>query len=82
MGGLAAAIRLRAAGHHVTILERRTEVGGKLAVVEREGFRFDAGPSLLTLPSVFDELFRSAGTCLSEAVAAAPAGSSAPPPLA
>ena len=68
VGGLAAAIRLRAAGHGVTILERRAELGGKLAVVEREGFRFDAGPSLLTLPSVFDELFRVAGTCLADAV--------------
>ena len=68
VGGLAAAIRLRAASHQVTILERRTEVGGKLAVVEREGFRFDAGPSLLTLPSVFDELLRCAGTCLSDEV--------------
>jgi phytoene desaturase len=68
VGGLAAAIRLRAAGHSVTILERRAEVGGKLAVVERDGFRFDAGPSLLTLPSVFDELFRVAGTSLSDVV--------------
>jgi phytoene desaturase len=66
VGGLAAAIRLRAAGHGVTIFERRAEVGGKLAVIERDGFRFDAGPSLLTLPSVFDELFQVAGTSLSD----------------
>jgi phytoene desaturase len=66
VGGLAATIRLRAAGHGVTLLERRAEVGGKLAVVERDGFRFDAGPSLLTLPSVFAELFRVAGTSLSD----------------
>jgi phytoene desaturase len=69
VGGLAAAIRLRAAGHGVTILERRAEVGGKLAVLERDGFRFDAGPSLLTLPSVFDELFRVAGARLADVVA-------------
>jgi phytoene desaturase len=68
VGGLATGIRLRAAGHGVTILERRAEVGGKLAVVEREGFRFDAGPSLLTLPPVFDDLFQVAGTSLSEAL--------------
>jgi phytoene desaturase len=68
VGGLAAAIRLRASGHGVTILERRPEVGGKLAVVERDGFRFDAGPSLLTLPSVFDELFRVAGKRLADVV--------------
>lgn len=64
VGGLAAAIRLRALGHEVTLLERRSVLGGKLAVHEREGFVFDVGPSLVTLPYVFDELFRAAGTTL------------------
>ncbi|HWS39046.1 MAG TPA: phytoene desaturase family protein [Actinoplanes sp.] len=56
VGGLAAALRLARAGHRVTIHERSAQVGGKLAVYERDGFRFDTGPSLLTLPRVFDEL--------------------------
>ena len=48
-----------AAGHDVTVLERNAEAGGKLAVRERDGFTFDTGPSLVTLPHVFDELFRA-----------------------
>ena len=55
VGGLTAAARLAGAGHSVTIFERSGEVGGKLAVYERDGFRFDTGPSLLTLPQVFTE---------------------------
>ena len=68
VGGLAAAIRLRARGHHVTVFERLPEMGGKLAVRERDGFWFDIGPSLVTLPAVYDELFRVAGTSLADEV--------------
>lgn len=68
VGGLAAAIRLCVAGHDVTLLERNHAVGGKLAVFQREGFTFDVGPSLVTLPHVFDEVFRLAGTTLDEQV--------------
>lgn len=68
VGGLAAAIRLRAAGHAVTVVERRTAVGGKLATLRRDGYSFDLGPSLLTLPQVFDDVFRAAGTSLDEQV--------------
>ena len=64
VGGMAAAIRLRAAGHRVTVVERAGVLGGKLATVERDGFWWDVGPSLLTLPHVFDDLFRQAGTTL------------------
>ncbi|MEV8507659.1 phytoene desaturase family protein [Actinoplanes sp. NPDC051475] len=53
VGGLAAAIRLAGAGHEVTVHERAATVGGKLGRYERDGFRFDTGPSLLTLPQVF-----------------------------
>ncbi|MEU4691178.1 phytoene desaturase family protein [Actinoplanes sp. NPDC023714] len=56
VGGLAAAVRLAEAGHRVEVHERAAEVGGKLAVFERDGYRFDTGPSLLTLPQVFDDL--------------------------
>jgi phytoene desaturase len=66
VGGLCAAIRLRAAGHRVTLLERNDVVGGKLAVRERDGFTFDIGPSLLTMPHWFDEVFRLAGTSIAD----------------
>ena len=64
VGGLCVAIRLAARGHEVTVCERLPEVGGKLAVYRRDGFTFDLGPSLLTLPHVFDEVMRLAGTSL------------------
>jgi len=56
VGGLATAIRLRALGHQVTVFERRDVVGGKLATHEHDGYVFDIGPSLVTLPHVFDEV--------------------------
>lgn len=68
VGGLCAAIRLRSAGHRVTVIERRHTVGGKLNTYERDGFRFDTGPSLLTLPGWFDEVFALAGTRLRDEV--------------
>jgi len=68
VGGLAVATRLSAAGHDVTIVERNDVVGGKLASLTRDGYTFDIGPSLITLPHVFDELFRVAGTTLDEQV--------------
>jgi phytoene dehydrogenase-like protein len=68
VGGLAAAIRLRAAGHSVTVFERNDVVGGKLAIYVRDGYTFDVGPSLVTLPHLFDDVFRTAGTSLDEQV--------------
>ena len=68
VGGLAVATRLSAAGHDVTIVERNDVVGGKLASLTRDGYTFDIGPSLITLPHVFDDLFRVAGTTLDEQV--------------
>ena len=56
VGGLTAALRLAAAGHQVEVHERSAVAGGKLGVYERDGFRFDTGPSLLTLPEVFGDL--------------------------
>ncbi|MFC0529605.1 phytoene desaturase family protein [Phytohabitans kaempferiae] len=56
VGGLAVAARLATAGHRVTLLERGDAVGGKLARYARDGFVFDTGPSLLTLPEVFGDL--------------------------
>jgi phytoene desaturase len=56
VGGLATAVRLAAAGHRVTVYERAAEVGGKLGRLTAGGFRFDTGPSLVTLPQVFAEV--------------------------
>ncbi len=60
IGGLSAAIRLAAQGHHVTILERQAQVGGKLNSIQIDGFSFDTGPSLITMPYVLEDLFQSA----------------------
>lgn len=61
LGGLATAARLAAAGHEVDVYERAATAGGKLGVVVRDGFTFDTGPSLLTVPSVLDDLFAATG---------------------
>lgn len=68
VGGLTAAIRLVGLGHDVTLLERRDVLGGKLATLHDAGYTFDIGPSLVTLPHVFDEVFASAGTSLADEV--------------
>jgi phytoene dehydrogenase-like protein len=56
VGGLVAAVRLAAAGHRVVVHERAPTVGGKLGRYARDGYAFDTGPSLFTLPQVFDDL--------------------------
>jgi phytoene desaturase len=61
LGGLAAAARLAALGHEVTVCERAPQVGGKLGTFARDGFVFDTGPSLLTLPAVYRDLFLATG---------------------
>ncbi|GAA4759252.1 phytoene desaturase family protein [Actinomycetospora chibensis] len=64
LGGLATAARLAAAGSPVTVLEQADRVGGKLGTVELGGFRFDTGPSLVTMPAVFERLFADTGAPL------------------
>jgi phytoene desaturase len=56
-GGLAAAARLRAMGHPVTLVEAGDQPGGRGRAFERDGFHFDAGPTVITAPYLFDELF-------------------------
>ncbi|MDZ7676878.1 MAG: phytoene desaturase family protein [Acidimicrobiales bacterium] len=68
VGGLAAAIRLGAAGHEVTVVDRLDRVGGKLDERSVGGFTWETGPSLLTLRSVFDELATIAGRRLDDLV--------------
>lgn len=60
-GGLAAAIRLAAAGHAVTLFEKLDKPGGRAYVVARDGFTFDTGPTVITAPFLFDELWKLAG---------------------
>jgi len=60
-GGLAAAVRLAAAGHEVTVLEKRDQPGGRAGVFRQDGFTFDAGPTILTAPPLLDELFALGG---------------------
>ncbi len=56
-GGIAAALRLRAKGYAVTLIDRCAAPGGRAQVYEREGFRHDAGPTVITAPFLFEELF-------------------------
>jgi len=60
-GGLAAAVRLRAMGYPVLVLEASDQAGGRARRFERDGFGFDAGPTVVTAPGLFDELFQLAG---------------------
>lgn len=56
-GGIAAALRLRAKGYEVRLVDRAARLGGRAQVFERDGFRHDAGPTVITAPFLFDELF-------------------------
>ncbi len=66
LGGIAAALRLRAKGYRVTLLERCDQLGGRARVFERDGFRFDAGPTVVTAPFLFEELFELFGRDLKD----------------
>ena len=66
VGGLSVAIRLAHAGHAVTVLEQGPASGGKCGRVERDGFAWDSGPSLLTMPWVFESLFADTGAPLAD----------------
>lgn len=61
IAGLAAAARLAARGHQVEVFEANAYPGGKLSEFSLQGYRFDAGPSLFTMPHYVEELFRAAG---------------------
>jgi phytoene desaturase len=66
LGGLAAACVLAARGHAVTLFERSATLGGKAAVLHEQGYRFDMGPTILTLPSVLRRIFAEAGRRLED----------------
>ena len=56
-GGIASALRLRAKGYSVQIIDKCERLGGRAQVFEREGYKFDAGPTVITAPFLFNELF-------------------------
>lgn len=68
LGGLAAAVRLRCAGHDVQVVEARDEAGGRARVIHRDGFTFDTGPTVITAPWLIEELFARAGRRLRDYV--------------
>src|SRR4051794_23505196 len=61
LGGLAAACTLAARGHRVVLFEKNPWLGGKAAVLEESGFRFDMGPTILTMPKVLGRMFAEVG---------------------
>ena len=71
-GGIAAALRLRAKGYGVTVVDRCSQIGGRAQVFERNGFRHDAGPTVITAPFLFDELFELFGEKFSDHVTLVP----------
>jgi phytoene desaturase len=66
LGGLAAACTLAGRGHAVTLVEKSPWLGGKAAVLSDQGFRFDMGPTILTVPRVLDRIFRECDRKLSD----------------
>ena len=56
-GGIAAAIRLKAKGHNVTLIEKHSDLGGRARVFKRNGFTYDGGPTVITAPYLINELF-------------------------
>ncbi len=56
-GGIAAALRMKAKGHDVTLIEKHNDLGGRARVFKRNGFKFDGGPTVITAPKLIYELF-------------------------
>lgn len=68
LGGLSAAISLASEGFSVQLLEKNDKVGGKLNILTKDGFSFDLGPSILTMPHIFADLFSRAGKDMADYV--------------
>ena len=56
-GGIAAALRLKSKGHDVTLIEKQDDLGGRARVFRKDGYTFDAGPTVITAPHLIYELF-------------------------
>ena len=67
-GGLAAAVRLSARGFRVTVLEQRERPGGRAYVLKKDGYTFDIGPTVVTAPHLFEELFTLSGKNMADFV--------------
>lgn len=72
LGGMAAALRLRAKGYRVTLFDRGPMLGGRARVFEKDGFRYDAGPTVITAHFLFEELFELFGRRMEDYVTLAP----------
>ncbi|MEV8250535.1 phytoene desaturase family protein [Microbacterium sp. NPDC076768] len=68
VAGLATAGLLARDGHEVVVLEKNGRVGGRAGTIERDGFRFDSGPSWYLMPEVFDHFFEMMGTTTAEQI--------------
>lgn len=71
-GGLAEAIRLQARGFDVTVFEKRSKVGGRAYQLQKDGYTFDMGPSLITAPFIIERVFAAAGKKMSDYINIAP----------
>jgi phytoene desaturase len=71
-GGIASALRLRAKGYAVTVIERGEAAGGRAQVFEKGGYRHDAGPTVITAPFLFGELFQLFGKRIEDYVTFVP----------
>lgn len=72
LGGIAAALRMRAKGHDVTIYDRCVGLGGRAQVFEKNGYIFDAGPTIITAPVLFQELFALFGKKMEDYITLVP----------
>jgi diapolycopene oxygenase len=72
LGGLSAAVSLAQEGYAVTVFDKNEKVGGKLNVLKADGYTFDLGPSILTLPHIFDRLFARSGKRMADYVSIRP----------
>ena len=66
LGGLSAALRLAGAGRKVTVIERELVPGGRNGLLQRDGYSFDTGPSVLTMPSLIQDALACVGEDLKE----------------
>jgi diapolycopene oxygenase len=66
LGGLSAAISLAQNGYKVALYEQNAHLGGKLNQLDQGGFRFDLGPSILTMPHLFEKLFNASGCSMAD----------------